>query len=79
MENIAVVLIRDRIFSFLAVITPAIIRMLHPNIYGYANLLFSNWLNYFVYQETPYDFNIPHFNRVKKFQENFKKGIDKAL
>ena len=22
---------------------------------GHANLLFSNWLNYFVYQETPYD------------------------
>ena len=23
---------------------------------GHANLLFSNWLNYFVYQTTPYDF-----------------------
>ena len=22
---------------------------------GHANLLFSNWLNYFVYQETPYN------------------------
>ena len=22
---------------------------------GHANLLFSNWLNYYVYQETPYD------------------------
>ena len=22
-----------------------------------ANLLFSNWLNYYVYQETPYDIN----------------------
>jgi homoserine O-succinyltransferase len=22
---------------------------------GHANLLFSNWLNYFVYQSTPYD------------------------
>ena len=22
---------------------------------SHANLLFSNWLNYFVYQETPYD------------------------
>ena len=22
---------------------------------GHANLLFSNWLNYFVYQTTPYD------------------------
>ncbi|HIU54270.1 MAG TPA: homoserine O-succinyltransferase, partial [Candidatus Gallibacteroides avistercoris] len=22
---------------------------------AHANLLFSNWLNYFVYQETPYD------------------------
>ena len=24
---------------------------------GHANLLFSNWLNYFVYQSTPYDIN----------------------
>jgi len=27
-----------------------------PNVWrGHANLLFSNWLNYFVYQNTPYD------------------------
>lgn len=26
---------------------------------GHANLLFSNWLNYYVYQETPYDWSIP--------------------
>lgn len=25
---------------------------------AHANLLFSNWLNYYVYQETPYDWNI---------------------
>ena len=24
---------------------------------GHANLLFTNWLNYFVYQETPYNIN----------------------
>jgi homoserine O-succinyltransferase len=24
---------------------------------GHANLMFSNWLNYYVYQETPYDLN----------------------
>ncbi|MGA2239781.1 MAG: homoserine O-succinyltransferase, partial [Candidatus Bathyarchaeia archaeon] len=24
---------------------------------GHASLLFSNWLNYYVYQETPYDPN----------------------
>jgi homoserine O-succinyltransferase len=24
---------------------------------GHANLLFNNWLNYYVYQETPYDLN----------------------
>lgn len=24
---------------------------------GHANLLFANWLNYYVYQETPYDIN----------------------
>jgi homoserine O-succinyltransferase len=27
---------------------------------GHANLLFSNWLNYFVYQETPYDISQIH-------------------
>jgi homoserine O-succinyltransferase len=32
---------------------------------GHANLLFSNWLNYFVYQQTPYDFT----NDIKKPQE----------
>lgn len=25
---------------------------------GHANLLFSNWLNYYVYQETPFDLNV---------------------
>ena len=25
---------------------------------GHANLLFSNWLNYYVYQETPYDLSV---------------------
>ena len=25
---------------------------------GHAHLLFSNWMNYFVYQETPYDINL---------------------
>ena len=29
---------------------------------AHANLLFSNWLNYFVYQETPYDLNAIHPN-----------------
>ena len=24
---------------------------------GHANLLFANWLNYYVYQETPFDLN----------------------
>ena len=24
---------------------------------AHANLLFTNWLNYFVYQETPYNIN----------------------
>ena len=24
---------------------------------GHANLLYSNWLNYYVYQTTPYDIN----------------------
>ncbi len=27
---------------------------------GHGNLLFSNWLNYYVYQETPYDINDIH-------------------
>ena len=30
---------------------------------GHANLLFCNWLNYYVYQETPYDLRtLPHQN-----------------
>lgn len=24
---------------------------------AHANLLYSNWINYYVYQETPYDIN----------------------
>ena len=28
---------------------------------GHAHLLFANWINYYVYQETPYD--ISHFER----------------
>ena len=31
---------------------------------GHANLLFSNWLNYFVYQETPY--NIERYPMIKQ-------------
>jgi len=31
---------------------------------GHAHLLFSNWLNYFVYQSTPYD-----VNRVKTLKK----------
>ena len=33
-----------------------------------ANLLFSNWLNYFVYQTTPYDLN--EIDLEKKKQQN---------
>lgn len=30
---------------------------------GHANLLYANWLNYYVYQQTPYDLDqIPHVN-----------------
>jgi homoserine O-succinyltransferase len=33
---------------------------------GHANLLFNNWLNYFVYQETPYDLkNVEHLGDLK--------------
>ena len=32
---------------------------------SHANLLFNNWLNYFVYQETPYDLNdIAHLGEI---------------
>lgn len=32
---------------------------------GHGNLLFNNWLNYFVYQETPYDITqIEHLNEI---------------
>lgn len=34
---------------------------------GHANLLFNNWLNYFVYQETPYDLaEIAHLAEIKQ-------------
>lgn len=33
---------------------------------GHANLLFNNWLNYYVYQETPYDLNdVPGLGDIK--------------
>ena len=33
---------------------------------GHANLLYQNWLNYFVYQETPYEIaRIPHIGGVR--------------
>ncbi len=33
---------------------------------GHANLLFNNWLNYFVYQETPFDLNeVPLLGEIK--------------
>jgi homoserine O-succinyltransferase/O-acetyltransferase len=32
---------------------------------GHAHLLFANWINYYVYQETPYDIN--HFERFSAF------------
>lgn len=33
---------------------------------GHANLLFNNWLNYYVYQETPFDLNdIVHLSEIK--------------
>ena len=33
---------------------------------GHAHLLFANWINYYVYQETPYD--LPHFERFSPFE-----------
>lgn len=34
---------------------------------SHANLLFNNWLNYFVYQETPYDLkNVPNLGEFKR-------------
>jgi len=32
---------------------------------GHAHMLFANWINYYVYQETPYDLN--HFNHFSPF------------
>lgn len=33
---------------------------------SHANLLFNNWLNYFVYQETPFDLkDVPHLGEIK--------------
>ena len=36
---------------------------------GHANILFVNWLNYFVYQETPYDLQRIHELRNKPAQD----------
>jgi homoserine O-succinyltransferase/O-acetyltransferase len=33
---------------------------------GHANLLFANWLNYYVYQETPYDIRDVPYNQPEK-------------
>lgn len=34
---------------------------------GHANLLFNNWLNYFVYQETPFDLkDVVHLGEIKQ-------------
>jgi homoserine O-succinyltransferase len=33
---------------------------------AHANLLFSNWLNYYVYQETPYDLSALERKAEKK-------------
>jgi homoserine O-succinyltransferase/O-acetyltransferase len=33
---------------------------------GHAHLLFANWINYYVYQETPYD--LRHFERFSPFE-----------
>jgi len=37
---------------------------------GHANLLYSNWLNYHVYQETPYDLNeLEKMSKVKRMKK----------
>lgn len=37
---------------------------------GHANLLFNNWLNYFVYQETPFDLrNVPKLGDLRSNNE----------
>lgn len=37
---------------------------------GHANLLFNNWLNYFVYQETPFDLrNVPKLGELRSNNE----------
>lgn len=36
---------------------------------AHSHLLFSNWINYFVYQETPYDFVDGYENYNSKFQQ----------
>jgi len=34
---------------------------------SHANLLFNNWLNYFVYQETPFDLkDVIHLGEIKQ-------------
>ena len=36
---------------------------------GHAHLLFSNWLNYFVYQDTPYDMNLIDISYEPKYRK----------
>jgi len=39
---------------------------------GHAHLLFSNWLNYFVYQDTPYDMNLIDISYEPKYRKILK-------
>jgi len=36
---------------------------------GHSNLLFTNWLNYYVYQETPFDWNRPQSYHAHRLQQ----------
>ena len=46
-------------------------RLTPKNIWrGHAHLLFSNWLNYFVYQATPFDINMIDINYEPKYRYN---------
>jgi homoserine O-succinyltransferase len=38
---------------------------------GHSNLLYVNWLNYYVYQQTPFD--LSHLNGVQQHQDVFVK------
>jgi len=41
---------------------------------AHGNLLYGNWLNYFVYQETPYDIKSVYQEKRRAYENAYPKG-----